>query len=170
MSSTFKKSMSLWALFWAHRICASSSLRVLNWLFYSPSVSTGICLRLQPSPVGSHSFCGFCFPSLKIPCDLPLPVVQLDYSFRKLCNHGSKNPNHCWKSCPAHKPLPSLSWLEVSVLIWKLPCWSFPDCMEGQLDKCRGTGVEENHEHWYRIPCSLVLIPAASSSCNPCVP
>lgn len=90
-----------------------------------------------------------------------LSLVQLDFSFRKLCHHQSKNPNHCCKSCPAHKPLPSLFWFEVSLLIWKLPCWSFPACVEGQSDKCRGTGVEKNCEH------QLIQNPLSglSSSC-----
>lgn len=121
MSSTFRKSLSLWALFWARRICTNSSLRVLNWLilFYSPNVQE-CAWDLSHPLLDLTASVGFVF-SLKTLCDFPLPLVQL--SFRKLCNHHSKNPNHCWKPCPA---LASLIWgfpvdLEASLLIFSWP-------------------------------------------------
>lgn len=130
---------------WVSELCFghNSSLRVLNWLilFYSPSVCTGVCWDFSQLLLDLTASVGFVFPVQKL-CDFPL--VQLDFSLRKLGNHQSENPN--WKSCPAHKPLP---FSDLSFLCWSgtFPVNLFLIAWKGSQTNCRGTGVEENSVH-----------------------
>lgn len=116
-----------------------------------------MCLRLGPSPIGSHSFCGVCFPSSQMSLSLLLSLTPASGNF---AISTLKVP-----ITAESLVLPLLFWFEVSLFIWKLP-WLFLTAWKG-----RGTSVEEN--------CAPQLIenPSQSgfnSSCKraptPCVP